>query len=88
MASSERERDFFRWLKLPIQPLMVDLPVWSNTKERKDRQLILEKTAVILPSDVLCELCKRSIDEWWRQEPDTVYLQEISRNNSSYQDML
>ena len=30
----------------------------------------------------------RSIDEWWRQEPDTVYLQEISRNNSSYQDML
>ena len=63
MASSERERDFFRWLKLPIQPLMVDLPVWSNTKERKDRQLILEKTAVILPSDVLCELCKRSLLE-------------------------
>ena len=63
MASSERERDFFRWLKLPIQPLVVDLPVWSNTKERKDKQLILEKTAVILPSDVLCELCKRSLLE-------------------------
>ncbi|CAE7454357.1 unnamed protein product [Symbiodinium sp. CCMP2592] len=103
MASSERERDFFRWVKLPIQPLLVDLPVWSNTKERKDKQLIFEKTAFCLPSDVLCELCKRSlvetclighshlgpsVDEWWKQERDQVYIREISRNNPNYQDML
>ncbi|CAE7301518.1 unnamed protein product [Symbiodinium sp. CCMP2592] len=103
MASSERERDFFRWMKLPIQPLLVDLPVWSNTKERKDKQLIFEKTAFCLPSDVLCELCKRSlvetclighshlgtsVDEWWKQERDQVYIREISRNNPNYQDML
>ncbi|CAE6924485.1 unnamed protein product [Symbiodinium sp. CCMP2592] len=38
MASSAQERDAYKWMRLPFDPVKVQLPVFSTTAEREDKQ--------------------------------------------------
>lgn len=52
MASSKRERDFFRWLRLPLKTYEADVPVAPDARRGRcygDTQ----KIALVLPSDTL-----------------------------------
>ena len=96
MASSKKERDLFRWVKLPIEPLILEVPMWSVSA--LDRQLVWETTAFVLPSDLIQEICRRglqeacflgygSIKDWWSKELDAVYMSQFD-DVGPIQDML
>ena len=59
MATSRQERDYFRWLKLPFDPVVLKVPVWSQGAD--DRTLAYEDVALVLPSDVIQEISSRDL---------------------------
>ena len=54
LASSSRQRDFWRWVKLPWKQYVVKLPLLA--KGTKDRRVVEEDVAINLPSDFIHEM--------------------------------
>ena len=46
-ATSFKERDVFRWMRLPWEALSVTIPVWSTSKETRDKQCPVQDHACI-----------------------------------------
>lgn len=54
MASSSRERDFFRWIKLPLSIFQVEVPIRTRARHTgAPEQQSTAKVAMILPSEML-----------------------------------
>ena len=56
LAHISRERDLWRWLRLPFQPYICRIPVLS--KDGAKRRTVLQEVSVLLPSAMLRE-CQR-----------------------------
>ena len=92
LGSTSQERDFWRWMKLPVDAYCVDLPLYSRHSIHK--QVVLEKVSVLLMSDMLnyvFTLGKElgillahpdSLRSWWENEHDNIYLQELGLSKS------
>ena len=52
LATSKRERDFFRWLRLPLKSYEAEVPVAPDVR-RGQGHGDTQKIALILPSDTL-----------------------------------
>ena len=57
LAKIARERDLWRWLKLPVQLYVCKLPLLL--KSSGDRKVVMERVAFILPSRILAEAQRR-----------------------------
>ena len=54
MASSSRERDFFRWIKLPLSIFKVEVPIRVRARHTGvPEHSSTETVAMILPSEML-----------------------------------
>ena len=51
LASSGRNRDFWRWMRLPFSPYEVKLPLLA--KNALDKHIVHEPVAMILPTDMI-----------------------------------
>ena len=61
LAKSWRNRDLFRWLKLPYDPYVVELPLVK--RQSKDKIVCEEAVAMTLPTDFIA----------WRLPPDHLW---------------
>ena len=81
LATSFRERDMFRWLKLPFQAYICQLPMLTVPKANgSEKQTMCLETVSIV--DILAQIYSRdlleeclmntetTLEEWWRNETD------------------
>ena len=92
LASTRQERDFWRWVKLPLDAYSVELPLYSRDSIHK--QVVLETVSLVLMSDMLnyiYSLNKEmgillshpdSLRSWWENEHDGVYLRDLGFSKS------
>ena len=59
LAKSWRNRDLFRWLKLPYDPYVVELPLVK--RQSRDKVVCEEAVAMTLPTDLICEMHKHGV---------------------------
>ena len=58
LATSSRERDFFRWIRLPIDIYRTKLPLQLKGGKAAEPRVEPSLVSMILPSDMLCALHK------------------------------
>ena len=95
MASSGRERDLFRWLKLPFDGYTCELPLKNTAKPGgldKPNE-VWETVNVVLPSDILFEIHMRSLEkeclnefdfdlaDFWRRAGDDFFFQSFEEGH-------
>ena len=51
LAKSSRDRDLFRWVKLPWEPYEVNIPLIK--RRSADKEVVDEKVGILLPTDLL-----------------------------------
>ncbi|CAE7414697.1 unnamed protein product, partial [Symbiodinium pilosum] len=95
LASSSRQRDFWRWVKLPWKQYVVKLPLLA--KGTKDRRVVEEDVAINLPSDFIHEMHRRlafdvsifgpggegSLTQYWQGE-DEEWLERIGLQDTDF----
>ena len=59
LAKTWRNRDMFRWLKLPWDPYVVELPLVKRHSE--DKVVCPELVGMTLPTDLICEMHKMDV---------------------------
>ena len=51
LVKSSRDRDLFRWVKLPWEPYEVNIPLIK--RRSADKEVVDEKVGILLPTDLL-----------------------------------
>ncbi|CAE7269681.1 unnamed protein product [Symbiodinium sp. CCMP2592] len=95
LAGSARNRDFWRWMRLPFQPYTVKLPLLARNS--LDKHIVYEPVAMILPTDMIEQMYKKkafgvsifgpsgktSLKEYWQAE-DQSWINDIGLTPAAF----
>ena len=59
LVKSSRDRDLFRWVKLPWEPYEVNIPLIK--RRSADKEVVDEKVGILLPTDLLGHCTRRML---------------------------